>query len=178
VLLAALRPPEIDFQTTILVNGYDFRPHAVDGQLEMGAPLSRFREFIERRGQEAFNVTDMPQEATGQYMLMAYLEVVVRELGGDLFTEIDSGDGRIDLLIVYEGHRYVIETKIWRGPAAFDRGLTQLAGYLETEGVDQGYYVIFHARPNVYGKLTYEELEFEKREAGKEIGVYLVRLGL
>jgi hypothetical protein len=38
--------------------------------------------------------------------------------------------------------------------------------------------VNFHARPNVYGQLTYEELEFEKREAGKQIYVYLVRLGL
>jgi len=178
VLLSAFRPARDDYQATILVNGYDFRPHGVDGQLEMGALLSRFREFVERRGQEAFKVTDMPQEATGQYLLMAYLEFVVRQLGGDLFTEVDSGDGRMDLLVVYQGHRYVIETKIWRGQAAFDKGLTQLAGYLETESVEQGYYVIFHARPNVYGKLTYDELEFDKVEAGKEIAVYLVRLEL
>jgi len=86
VLLAAFRPAEADFQATILVNGYDFRPHVVDGQLEVGALLSRFREFVERRGQEAFKVTEMPQEATGQYLLMAYLDLVVRQLGGDLFT--------------------------------------------------------------------------------------------
>jgi len=38
--------------------------------------------------------------------------------------------------------------------------------------------VIFHAQPNVYGKLMYEELAFEKVAAGKKIAVYLVRLGL
>ena len=36
ILLAAFRPVRVDFQATILVNGYDFRPHAVDGQLQMG----------------------------------------------------------------------------------------------------------------------------------------------
>ncbi|MEM7537572.1 MAG: AAA-like domain-containing protein, partial [Chloroflexota bacterium] len=183
VLLAAFRPRRIGHQATILVNGYDFRPHAVNGELQMDKILSRFREFVERRGQEAFKVTDMPQEATGQYLLMAYMDIIVRQFGGDLFTEVDSGDGRIDLLMVYQGHRYVIETKIWRGLAAFDEGLEQLAGYLETGslgvgGVERGYYVIFHARPNVYGKLAYDEFEFERMQDGKQILVYLVRLAL
>lgn len=178
VLLAAFRPVQVGLQTAVLVNGYDFRTHVVDGRLQMKTLLSRFREFVERRGREAFKVTEMPQEATGQYLLMAYLDLLVRQVGGDLFTEVDSGDGRLDLIVVYRGHRYVIETKIWRGPAEFDSGLAQLADYLTTEGEACGYYVIFHARPTVYGQLAHEELEFEKVEAGKQIYVYLVRLGL
>jgi AAA-like domain len=178
VLLAAFRPVRVGLQAATLVNGYDFRPHVVDGQLQMAALLSRFREFVERRGREAFKVTEMPQEVTGQYLLMAYLDLVVRQLGGDLFTEVDSGNGRLDLIVVYRGHRYIIETKIWRGPAEFDSGLAQLADYLTTEGEARGYYVVFHARPTVYGQLTHEELEFEQAEAGKQIYVYLVRLGL
>ncbi|MEM7534371.1 MAG: AAA-like domain-containing protein [Chloroflexota bacterium] len=178
VLLAAFRPARVEFQAQVLMNGYDFRSHAIDGELQIDKLLSRFREFVERRGQEAFKVTDAPQEATGQYMLMAYMDIIVRQLGGDIFTEVDSGNGRIDLLIVYQGHRYVIETKIWRGPIAFDNGLEQLARYLATEGVERGYYVIFHARPNVYGKLSFEELEFETVQDGKQIQVYLVRLEL
>ena len=143
-----------------------------------GTLLSRFREFIERRGREAFKVTEMPQEATGPYLLMAYLDLIVRQLGGDLFTEVDSGAGRLDLIVVYHGNRYVIKTKIWRGPMAFDDGLVQLAEYLTTEGEDSGYYVIFHARPNVYGQLAHDTFEFEITQDGKQIYVYLVRLGL
>ena len=178
VLLAAFRPVRVGMQTAILVNGYDFRVHVVDGQLQMAALLSRFREFVERRGREAFKVTEMPQEVTGQYLLMAYLDLVVRQFGGDLFSEVDSGTGRLDLIVVYRGHRYIIETKIWRGPAEFDHGLTQLVDYLTTEGETRGYYVIFHARPTVYGQLAYTDLEFERTEAGKQIYVYLVRLGV
>jgi len=40
-----------------------------------------------------------------------------------------------------------------------------------------GYYILFHARPNVYGKLPDEALEYVTQIAGKTIYVFLVRLG-
>lgn len=178
ILTDYFQPLESDLQASILVNSYDLRCHVVGDELQMDQLLSRFREFVERRGREAFKVTPMPQEATGQYLLMAYLDLLVRQVGGDLFTEIDSGNGRLDLIVVFRGHRYVIETKIWYGAAAFDEGLDQLEGYLETEGQSVGYYVVFHARPKVYGKLTYEEMERVEQRERVKIYVYLVRLGV
>jgi AAA+ ATPase superfamily predicted ATPase len=177
VLLAAFRSHRWHLQASILANGYDFRPHAAGGQLQMNVLLSRFRQFVERRGREAFKVTPTPKEATGQYLLMAYLEQVVRQFRGDLFTEVDSGEGRLDLIVVHQGKRYVVETKIWYGKTAFDEGLDQLTRYLESEGQKEGYLVVFHARPRVYGKLTFDKLEFTTEHNGKTIHVYLVRLG-
>ncbi|MCB0062554.1 MAG: AAA-like domain-containing protein [Caldilineaceae bacterium] len=176
VLVAALRPPQLGLQADILVNGYDFRPHTSNGKLQMDLLLSRFRTFVERRGREAFKVTPTPQEATGQYLLMAYLSLIVRQAGGDLFTEVDTNTGRMDLIVVHGGERYIIETKIWRGPEAYDDGLDQLAGYLQSENQPTGYYVVFHARPNVYGKLPQEQLEFTVARNNRQIHVYLVRL--
>ncbi len=118
----------------MLVNGFDFRPYAVNDRLQMEAILSRFREFIERRGREAFKLTPMPQEATGQYLLMAYLDIVVRQIGGAAFTEVNSGEGRLDLIVVLKGQRTIIETKIWRGQALYEEGLIQLADYLASRG--------------------------------------------
>ncbi|MBV7336516.1 AAA-like domain-containing protein [Chloroflexi bacterium TSY] len=178
ILLAAFRPRRMRLQADILINGYDYRPHLGNSKLQMSLLLSLFRQFVERRGREAFQVTPMPQEATGQYLLMAYLDLVVRSGGGDLFTEVDSGNGRLDLIAVHQGQRYVVETKVWRGQAEYDKGLMQLADYLESESVQEGYYVIFHARPNVYGKLPQKELEFQITQDGKRIHVYLVRLML
>lgn len=176
VLLAAFRPPQLGLQADILVNGYDFRPHTSNGKLEMNVLLSQFRAFVERRGREAFKVTPTPHEATGQYLLMAYLSLIVRQADGDLFTEVDTNTGRMDLIVVHQGQRYIIETKIWRGPEAYDDGLDQLVGYLTSENQATGYYVVFHARPNVYGKLLHEELEFTVSRNGRQIHVYLVRL--
>ncbi len=177
VLFAAFRPLRSSLQAAILANGYDFRPHLAGKKLQMKQLLSRFREFVERRGREAFLVTPTPQEATGQYLLMAYLSSIVRQAKGDLFTEVESGEGRLDLIIVHQGRRYVIETKIWRGQSYFDQGLDQLADYLETENEKEGYLVLFHARPRVYGKLGYKQLEFTVKHKGYILHVYLVRLG-
>ncbi len=161
----------------MLANGFDFRPYMVNDQLQMEAILSRFREFIERRGRKAFKVTPMPQEATGQYLLMAYLDIVVRQIGGAHFTEVNSGEGRLDLVVVHKGRRTIIETKTWRGQALYEEGLIQLADYLASEGQTTGYYVLFHARPTVYGKLPDDALEYTTQVAGKTIHVYWVRLG-
>ena len=79
--------------------------------------------------------------------------------------------------MVHKGRRYIVETKIWRGQALYEEGLTQLADYLASEGQTTGYYVLFHARPAVYGKLPDEALEFTTQIADKTIHVYLVRLG-
>ena len=177
VLIDAFQPRQAGFQGAMLVNGFDFRPYVVNDQLQMEAILARFREFIERRGREAFKLTPMPQEATGQYLLMAYLDIVVRQIGGAAFTEVNSGEGRLDLVVVLKGRRTIIETKIWRGQALYAEGLIQLADYLASEGQTTGYYVLFHARPAVYGKLPDAALEYTVQIAGKTIHVYLVRLG-
>lgn len=177
ILLDYFRPRQIGVQGAILANGHDFRPYVVDGLLQVNLLLTRFREFIERRGREAFKVTPMPQEATGQYLLMAYLDIVVRQIGGDLYTEVNSGEGRLDLIISHQGRRYIIETKIWRGQVYYEEGLTQLATYLQTEGQLSGYYVLFHARPTVYGQLPHDKLEFTTQIADKTLHVFLIRLG-
>lgn len=57
-------------------------------------------------------------------------------------------------------------------------GMQQLLDYLTTENEPIGYYVVFHARPNVYGELPQKELEFRIEEAGRIIYVYLVRLAV
>lgn len=177
VLIDYFTPFEGGLQGALLANGFDFRPYAVNGHLHMELILTRFREFIERRGREAFKITPMPQEATGQYLLMAYLDIVVRQIGADQFSEVNSGEGRLDLIVVHQGIRHIIETKIWRGQALFEEGLNQLADYLASEGQEVGFYVLFHARPNVYGKLPEEAFEFTTQVNGKTIFVYLIRLG-
>ncbi|MEM7127265.1 MAG: hypothetical protein AAF702_13115 [Chloroflexota bacterium] len=77
----------------------------------------------------------MPQEVTGQYLLSAYLDILVRQVGGDVFTEVPSGPGRLDLIVAYQGQRYVVETKIWRGQAEFDKGVEQLVNYLMEDSI-------------------------------------------
>lgn len=94
--------------------------------------LLEFKRKVERDHVTAFS-KDKPREDTGRHLLSAFL-------AQRTYGQVESGDGYIDLLLV-EG--YPIETKIWRGKAYFEEGLEELSEYMRTQGVNEGYYVIF-----------------------------------
>ena len=52
----------------------------------------------------------------------------------------------MDLIILRNEKKYIVETKIWRGERLYTEGKQQLAAYLLTEGVTEGYYVVFDHR--------------------------------
>ena len=61
--------------------------------------------------------------------------------------EVPTGAGKMDLLIIHNQQKYIVETKIWRGDIRYQAGKKQLAAYLKVEGVSEGYYVVFdHCR--------------------------------
>ena len=54
----------------------------------------------------------------------------------------------LDIVVTYFQHRYIIELKKWYGPIAHEKGLDQLADYLDIHGVSTGYLLIFDSRKN------------------------------
>ena len=118
------------------------------GQLEMEALLDNFQGFIARAGFRILQVPDTPQEYVGQHLLYAYLDHFVRIVGADMFLEVQTGRGRIDLLIIHNQRKYIVETKIWEGNRYYQAGKKQLAAYVKLEEAVEGYYVVFDHRKN------------------------------
>ena len=116
------------------------------GQVEMVALLDNFRDFIARAGFRILQVPETPQESVGRHLLLAYLDAFVRRIGGMMYIEVQTGRGRMDLLITYNGWKYIVETKVWRGERHYQSGKQQLAAYLKSEGTTEGYYVVFDHR--------------------------------
>ena len=140
------------------------------GHIEMGALLDNFRDFIARANQrqmrvwhlagfKILQVPDTPQESVGRHLLLAYLEQFVRLVGGFMHIEVQTGRGRMDLLITHNKRKYVVETKIWRGEVSYQKGKRQLASYLKLEGATEGYYVVFDHRNNPEPRSETEDLE-------------------
>ena len=129
------------------------------GEIDLAASLDNFRDFIERAGFRILQVPDTPQEFVGCYLLLAYLEQFVRLVGGFMHIEVQTGRGRIDLLITHKQRKYVIETKIWRGEENYQKGKRQLAAYLKLEGAVEGYYIVFDHRVNPQPRAETEQLE-------------------
>ena len=116
------------------------------GGIDMASLLDNFRDFIARAGFRVLQVTDTPQESVGRHLLLAYLDEFVRRIGGVMHIEVQTGRGRMDLLISHNQRKYIVETKIWRGESRYQSGKKQLAAYLKLEGVTDGYYVVFDHR--------------------------------
>ncbi|MDE0015347.1 MAG: AAA-like domain-containing protein [Candidatus Poribacteria bacterium] len=129
------------------------------GQLEMESLLDNFQAFIARAGFRILQVPETPQEYVGQHLLYAYLDHFVRIVGADMFLEVQTGRGRIDLLIVRNQRKHIVETKIWEGIRYYQAGKKQLAAYIKLEAAVEGYYVVFDHRQHPEARVETEEVD-------------------
>ncbi len=137
--------------------GEDFNHYLTPiGSIDMVSLLDNFRDFIRRVGFRILQVPDTPQEFIGQHLLYAYLDQFVRSVGGNMYIEVQTGRGRMDLLIIHNQQKFIVETKIWEGDTRFASGKEQLSVYADLEGTTEGYYVVFDHRQNPEPRLETE----------------------
>ncbi len=87
--------------------------------------------------------------------------------------EVPTGRGRVDILILYKNKEYIIETKKYSNNSYYQKGKRQLAEYLKSERLSEGYYVVFS---NVHKD---EDVLKEKEEIeGKIIHSYIIRTNI
>ena len=116
------------------------------GQINMELLLDNFRDFIARVGFRVLQVPETPKEYVGQDLLYAYLDQFVSLIRGVMYLEVQTGRGRMDLVVFHNARKYIVETKIWEGVRRYEAAKKQLAAYLKLEGVSEGYYIVFDHR--------------------------------
>ncbi len=133
--------------------GMDFSEYiSPHGELQIRTLIDNFKDFIARAGYRILQVPDTPQEFVGQYLLFTYLDEFVNIVRAMMYLEVPVGRGRVDLIIRYNEHKYIIETKVWRTEKTYQAGKQQLAAYLELEGATEGFYIVFDYRENAISK--------------------------
>ena len=130
-----------------------------DDQINIRLLLANFNDFIARAGYRILQVPNTPQEFIGQYLLFGYLDTFVRQIHGFMYLEVRTGRGRMDLIILHQQSKYIVETKIWEGNKRYQAGKRQLAKYLKLEGISEGYYVVFDHRQKSEARLEEETIE-------------------
>ena len=113
-----------------------------NGQLDMMKVLNRYADYIAERGNVIFS-GGKAREGIYHYNLDAYLSSFMELLGGRVFPEVPEGGGRVDLLVLQDRMRWIIEVKRFRGPDLLDRGKRQLSAYVKRSGLETGYLVVF-----------------------------------
>ena len=81
------------------------------GRIDMERLLDNFRDFIARAGFKILQVPDTPQESVGRHLLLTYLDLFARSVGGVLSFEVETGRGRMDLLITHKNQKYIGRNK-------------------------------------------------------------------
>lgn len=121
--------------------------------------LDNFQNFIARAGYRILQVPETPKEFVGQDLLYAYLDQFVSLIRGAMFLETQTGRGRMDMIIVHNAHKYIVETKIWEGERFYAAGKKQLSAYLKLERVREGYYVVFDHRAKPEPRVQTETID-------------------
>ncbi|MEQ1747119.1 MAG: AAA family ATPase, partial [Saprospiraceae bacterium] len=116
-------------------------PYLLPGNaLNLEKLLLRFQEYM--RGEYSKKDRDFV-ERNGRLVFLAFLKPILNGKGYAFKEPEISEERRLDVAITFYQHRYVAELKVWRGDAAHLSGLAQLADYLDRQGLDEGYLVVF-----------------------------------
>lgn len=139
-----------------------FKEYLKGEGLNIHALLNKYRQYVRRRGFKAFD-TEKLKEGAWHYSLDGFINFFIEALEGQTFLEVPSGAGRTDILIVYKNQRYIIETKVFSNNTILKNGKGQLAEYLKSEGLDEGYYVVF-SNLHTDDDVLYFEEEIKRRQ--------------
>ena len=159
-IMQAFKPTINGLEQDYLTDDTDFLDYLTQtGEINMELLLDNFQNFITRVGYRILQVPDTPKEFVGQDLLYAYLDQFVSLIRGAMFLEVQTGRGRMDLIIFHNGHKYIVETKIWEGKMRYDAGIKQLSAYLKSERVREGYYIVFDHRNEPEPRVEIETIE-------------------
>ena len=124
-----------------LVPGRFVRP---DGSLDMPRLMAEWQIFWREDGHlaaEGFSY----RESGPHLMLMAFLQRVIHG-GGRVHREYGLGRRALDLLVEWKSERYAIEVKLRRDTETEERALSQVAEYVDSLGLVEGWLVMFDLR--------------------------------
>jgi len=107
--------------------------------------LLKFQDFMF----EEFRTADEKfYEAQARLIFLAYLKPILNGRGFYFVEPQTRENKRLDIVVVYEKQKYVIELKIWNGQKYHEKGMEQLADYLKIQNLENGYLLVFNFNRN------------------------------
>ena len=111
-----------------------------NGKLNMEHVVTRFRDLM----REEYRESTVPfLEKEGRLLFLTFLKPIINGTGFYYVEPQTRDNRRMDLVVTYDKQEFIVELKIWRGDKYEEKGRDQLAGYLATRGMDEGYLVTF-----------------------------------
>lgn len=121
---------------------YNFSEHfkTTDNGLDIEAVLLKFQQFM----QSEHHQKDQDfLERNGRLVFLSFLNPILNGKGHTFKEPQISEEKRLDVVVTYFQHKYLIELKRWYGEKAHQAGLAQLSDYLDREHLKTGFLLIF-----------------------------------
>jgi hypothetical protein len=132
---------QFQLQTKIQNNWIDSK-----GNINMDGLLKAFQQFW-RENSGIWEEKYEYKEAAPHLILQAFLQRIING-GGNILREYAANRERMDLCVQYAGRNYPIELKLLYSKSVIDKGLVQLAEYMDTLGEKTGWLIIFDRNQN------------------------------
>ncbi|MCX6277548.1 MAG: ATP-binding protein [Bacteroidetes bacterium] len=144
-----------------------------DGRLDMDALLREFQDFYREHSESWLDKFSF-HESGKQLLLMAFLQRIVNG-GGSIAREMAVGRGRTDLVIEFNGDRFLLELKIKRSNTNMERTYKQLFHYLDQLNLPHGYLVLFELKNSDIlsweERIKWTEFTYESQGAKKQFSI-------
>jgi hypothetical protein len=126
------------------------------GKLDFKKVLLKFQEFIKaNQNKDDLMKSDDFLERGLRLVFLSFIKSVINGKGFS-FNEAQTGEEkRLDVVVVFNNEKYIVELKIWHGENAHQQSIKQLKHYLELESVKKGYMLILNK--NKKKKFYHEE---------------------
>lgn len=122
---------------------YFQNPYIVDNKLNMELIMRKFSEFMYEEYREA---DARFIEQNGRLLFLSFLKPIINGHG---FTFVETETRlakRMDIVVVYENHQYIIELKLWYGDVMHIKAYDQILNYMDSKGLAEGYLLTFDFR--------------------------------
>jgi len=144
-----------------------------DDKLNINALLKEYQNFY-RENSESWLERFSYKEAGHQLLLMAFLQRVING-GGRIEREMALGNGRCDMVVIYNNENFVMELKIKSSNFNFEKSKIQLIQYLDKLNEPHGYLIIFESKPSTEisweNRIKWYDIEHIWNEITKQITV-------
>ncbi len=120
-----------------------------DGRLDIPLIMERFIEsqkIIRNMDDEAAEKKFIEEE--GREKFLTYISPIINGVGTYSIEDRTPDRRRMDVVIHYNGRRYIIELKIWHGDRYNAKGEKQISDYLDRYGLKVGYMLSFSFNKN------------------------------
>lgn len=138
-----------------------------DGSLDLPLMMEKYTQYLKDLSDDK---QDKFIENNARLLLSIFIKSIINGTGFMYREPVISDRRRLDVVVTYNHFKYVIELKIWDGPAYYEQAKMQLADYLTRENLAVGYMLIHDFRKVKHQRDYSEDVSVN----GKLLKVYFV----